>query len=84
MDPSVTPSVACMSTSRLAYDDPATPAEMTGDCLAVGRRLDLPRQRPVAPVAATLWTEAVRGTHRAPWVSEGLATRAADLELHLD
>ena len=31
-----------MSTERLAYDDPATPAEMGADCRAVQAALTLP------------------------------------------
>lgn len=75
-----------MSTSRLAYDDAATPSEMTGDCVAVGRRMDLPGQRPtdIDTAAAAFWETYVRADHGTPSVSDGLATRAADLELHLD
>jgi hypothetical protein len=75
-----------MTSSRLAYDDAATPAEMTGDCLAVGRQLHLPdqRERDVETRATAFWDDYVRFAHATPAVSEGLATRAADLELHLD
>lgn len=75
-----------MSTTRLAYDDAATPAEMTGDCVAVGRQMGLPGQRltDLAAAAAAFREEQVRAGHGTPVISEGLASRAADLELHLD
>jgi hypothetical protein len=74
------------SPARLAYDDAATPAEMTGDCLAVGRQMGLPGQRLTDPesAAAAFWEDYVRAEHGTPEVSEGLASRAAELELHLD
>lgn len=75
-----------MSTSRLAYDDAASLAEMTGDCAAVGRQMALPG-RPAADIdaaAAAFWDDYVRSEHGTPVVSAGLASRAADLELHLD
>jgi hypothetical protein len=75
-----------MSTSRLAYDDAASLAEMTGDCVAVGRRMGLPGHRltDIDAAAAAFWDDYVRAEHGTPVVSEGLADRAADLELHLD
>ena len=75
-----------MSTSRLAYDDAATPAEMTSDCVEVGRQMGLPGQRltDVDAAAAAFWDDYVRAEHGTPVVSEHLAHRVADLELHLD
>ena len=75
-----------MSTSRLAYDDAVTPAEMTGDCLAVNRRMDLPAQRETGPATegTVFGDDQVRTPHGTPLISKGLASRAADLHLHLD
>jgi len=72
-----------MSTSRLAYDDDAaTLAEMTGDCVKVGHALHLPEQHTRAVDAGFVGrTRPVEpGT---PRISDTLACRVADLELHL-
>jgi hypothetical protein len=65
---------------RLAYDDPATPREMFGDCRAVGANLALAhpldvraRRRPVSRTAGP-----------AVEVSVEAATMAGRLHLHLD
>jgi hypothetical protein len=75
-----------MSTPRLAYDDAASPAEMTDDCVAVGQQMDLPGQRltDIETSATAFWDDYVRVEHGTPVVSERLASRAAGLELHLD
>lgn len=65
-----------MSTTRLAYDDALTLTDMLGDARAVTTRLHLPAQRADAPAHDT----AHAGT---PAISDSLAARAADLELHL-
>ncbi|QIK66042.1 hypothetical protein G7072_06545 [Nocardioides sp. HDW12B] len=66
-----------MSTTRLAYDDAVALTDMLGDARAVTTRLHLPQQRADAPAHAAA---AGAGT---PAISESLAARAADLELHL-
>lgn len=65
-----------MSTSRLAYDDAVTLAEMAGDARAAGHRLDLPRQLGAAR------DEADHTAPGTPKISDSLASRAGDLELH--
>ena len=65
-----------MSTSRLAYDDAVTLAEMADDARAAGDHLALPRQLGAARDDAD---HPATGT---PQISDSLAWHAAELELH--
>ena len=69
-----------MSYQRLAYDDAATPAEMTSDCTEVDRALHLHDQHhaglPTQPIG--------EGRYDTVQVSDDLARLAAGLQLHFD
>ena len=65
-----------MSTPRLAYDDAVTFAEMAGDARAAGHQIALPRQLDAARGVAD------RAAPASPQITDSLASRAADLELH--
>ena len=69
-----------MSTQRLAYDDPSTPAEMSADCVAVQASL----ARPLTAAARDLARERTkRGEIQIPEAAARLA-RAMNLQLDGD
>jgi hypothetical protein len=61
---------------RLAYDDMATPAEMSADCRQIGLHLDLERR--LARAAETI------SAKRDIEITEAAQRIANALELHLD
>ena len=69
-----------MSYQRLAYDDAATPSQMTSDCTEVDRTLHLGEQR-----QGGRRTHPVEdGHYETVVVSDDLAHLAGGLELHFD
>jgi hypothetical protein len=83
-----------MSYERLAYDDPATVAEMTADCRAVEEALHLParptageraRRAAVRPAPSLRYEDCPREAGKpAIAVSDAAARLGAALHLHLD
>jgi hypothetical protein len=74
-------------TPRLAYDDPATPAEMRADCRAAGENLHLERAvRAVARPAPSLYFEDFPRELPKPEIeiSAAAARLAGALNLQLD
>jgi hypothetical protein len=73
---------------RLAYDDAATPAEMSADCQAVGRNLHLERaaRAAVAPAPSIHFEDYPREVTKRGEIkiSEAAARIAAAMNLQLD
>jgi hypothetical protein len=82
--------VASNPTSRLAYDEFASPQEMTADCRAVGRNLRLPQleraaRAAVSPAPSIRFEDYPREVaKREIRVSDAAARLANTLHLHLD
>jgi hypothetical protein len=77
------------SVSGPAYDDPATPSELTADCRAAGVRLDLPRAfdsvaRAAARPAPSLRFEDLPCEVAKPEIHPALAARRIASALGLD
>jgi hypothetical protein len=72
---------------RLAYEDAATPAEMRGDCRAVGRSLRLERaaRAAVRPAPSIHFEDYPREISKPVLeISEATARLAGALHLHVD
>jgi hypothetical protein len=70
---------------RLAYDDPATPAEMQADCRAVGEGLERAARAAVRPAPSLHFEDQPHEvTKRDIEISEAAARLAGALHLQLD
>lgn len=71
-----------MTSHRLAYDDAETTSQMASDCLVVGEALPMTSQREPVDTDQLRTDDLAAPTNLR--VSDDLAQRASDLELHFD